>query len=92
MADFTVRIEMHNAGLHEYNLLHAAMDRQGFRRFIISGDGAKFELPTAEYNLTNSALTADLALSIARSVRSNPDPWVLVSQSTTRAWSTKRSP
>ena len=39
MANFTVRIELHDAQWNDYEQLHAAMAQKGFSRQITSDDG-----------------------------------------------------
>jgi hypothetical protein len=91
MTDYTVRVELHQGG--DYSALHTAMERQGYVRFIVSGDGRRYALPTAEYNLVGSNLSAEQvvnhAMAIAKTIRQSPEPWVLATASAGRAWSTK---
>lgn len=44
----TVRVELRHASADAYDDLYAAMEEQGFRRFITSDDDIEYELPTAE--------------------------------------------
>jgi len=87
MAQFTVRIELHDVQYENYQTLHAAMERQGFCRLITSDDGRTYHLPWAEYsgegNLT-SAQVRDIARVAADSTgRRNS---VLVTEANSRAW------
>lgn len=43
------RIELHDADSDDYEILHAAMEAEGFERTITSYDGVTYHLPTAEY-------------------------------------------
>lgn len=43
------RVELHNASENDYELLHSAMEAQGFKRTITSDEGVTYHLPTAEY-------------------------------------------
>ena len=52
MAQFTIRIELHEAKWPDYDTLHAAMERQGFSRLITGDDGKTYQLPWAEYDGT----------------------------------------
>ena len=97
MADFTVRVELHDASAKDYEALHNAMEAAGYRRYIDgtdnSGKAGRWALPTAEYDCTGqSAATAssirDQVQSIADSVK--PGAWCLVTQSAARAWSLER--
>lgn len=91
MTSYTVRVELHGADDDDYTNLHTAMEEEGFVRWIAGSDGNKDRLPTAEYNLANS--TADRAevlrraRSAANSVKSEPTPWIIVTQSAGRSWS-----
>jgi hypothetical protein len=93
MSSFTTRVELHGAIWQQYDLLHAAMERSGFRRWVlgVNAHGThRFILPTAEYDF-EAAMTSeqvrDLALRIANGVK--PGAWVLVTEVASRAWSTK---
>lgn len=52
MAQFTTRVELHQASAQDYETLHAAMAGQGFSRTILGNDGKWYHLPTAEYLYT----------------------------------------
>ncbi len=89
MARFTVRIELHGVTSQEpYNKLHDAMQKAGFRRVIQSGDGRWYSMPSAEYDLPQSAenasQVADRAFGIAVNFQPklNPprEPWVFVTE------------
>lgn len=87
MADFTVRIELHDANYVDYNALHAAMQQQGFSRIITSDEGHKYHMPWAEYtgsgNFT-SVQIRDIARMVADTTgRKNA---VFVTEATSRAW------
>lgn len=87
MAQFTVRVELHDARYEDYQALHAAMEQQGFSRLITSDDGATYHLPWAEYqgigDLTSSRVR-DIAKGAADSTgRQNA---ILVTESNSRAW------
>ena len=49
MAQFMVRVELHEADEDDYETLHEAMEGEGFARQISSDDGVVYRLPTAEY-------------------------------------------
>lgn len=54
MAQYTVRVELHRADSDDYESLHEYMGDEGFRRYITnSNDCVKYQLPTAEYNITS---------------------------------------
>ena len=87
MAQFTVRIELHQGQRSDYDSLHSTMASRGFSRLITSDDGRTFQLPWAEYNGSGNLTSAEVR-AIARSAanstgRSNA---VLVTEAQTRAW------
>jgi hypothetical protein len=49
MARFITRVELHDANYDDYEILHSAMEAEGFERTVISGDEVTYHLPTAEY-------------------------------------------
>jgi hypothetical protein len=91
MTNYTVRIELHNADEDDYASLHAAMEDNGFVRWIAGKDGSKNHLPTAEYNLADTVLelseVLDRAKTAANSVKPTPTPWIFVTKSAGRYWS-----
>lgn len=93
MADYTVRVELHKASGDDYAELHEEMERHGYKREITTARGT-WRLPTAEYNLEGSSMETsevrDQALEIAKSIKSKPTPWVFVTQSQGRSWSTEK--
>jgi hypothetical protein len=47
MAQFTVRVELHQAEWTDYEQLHAAMEQKGFSRQIASDEGKVYHMPWA---------------------------------------------
>jgi hypothetical protein len=88
MAQFTIRIELHDAQWADYETLHAAMKRQGFSRLIKSDAGRTYQLPWAEYNGA-AALSSMQVLAIARDAArtTGKQTSVLVTEARSRAWS-----
>lgn len=90
MAQFTVRVELHDADSEDYNDLHDRMEKNGYSREVSTG-GVTYKLPNAEYvcdkNMSTTAVR-DEVLEIAKKVKSSPD--VLVTKSDGRAWSLAR--
>lgn len=87
MANFTVRIELHDADYQDYETLHAAMEQQGFARVITSDDGHTYHLPWAEYNATGnlpSTQVRDIARAAADTTGKRNS--VLVTEANSRAW------
>jgi hypothetical protein len=54
MSIFTTRVELHDATYSDYEELHEAMRKQGFKRTITSANGVEYHLPEAEYNSTSA--------------------------------------
>lgn len=52
MATFMTRIELHGAVYQDYVNLHSYMSQEGFTTTILGNDGARYQLPPAEYDLT----------------------------------------
>ncbi|MGH9436332.1 MAG: type V toxin-antitoxin system endoribonuclease antitoxin GhoS [Candidatus Acidiferrales bacterium] len=88
MAQFTIRVELHEAQWTDYDTLHAAMARQGFSRLVTADDGRSYQLPWAEYNGT-AALTSMQVLGAAQTAANSTGKKnsVLVTESKSRAWS-----
>jgi hypothetical protein len=87
MAQFTVRIELHEAQWTDYDALHAAMEQKGFSRLITADNGQTYHLPWAEYNGSgnlSSAQVRDIARDAANTTGKNNA--VFVTEATTRAW------
>jgi hypothetical protein len=87
MANFTVRVELHQATYADYEALHAAMEKQGFSRFIAADNGQTYHMPWAEYSGSGSLSTVqvrDIARSAANTTgKSNA---VFVTEAQSRAW------
>lgn len=95
MASFTVRVELHGATQQNYTDLHERMAAAHFKR-VIQGESPSligyWHLPTAEYDHSAAATAVqvrDRVLGIAKMVKAYPLPWILVSEVTSRAWSTE---
>jgi hypothetical protein len=87
MANFTVRVELHNAQWSDYDQLHAAMEGKGFSRLITADNGSTYQMPWAEYNGSGN-LSSTQVLDIARAAvgttgKSNA---VFVTEASSRAW------
>ena len=88
MAQFTVRVELHEAQWTDYNTLHAAMERQGFSRLIKGDDGHIYQLPWAEYDgAANLSSMQVLALAQTAANTTGKKNSVLVTEAKYRAWS-----
>jgi hypothetical protein len=87
MAQFTVRVELHQAEWSDYEGLHAAMEQKGFSRLITADSGSTYRLPWAEYDGTAN-LTSMQVLEIARAAAGSTGKRnaVLVTEASSRAW------
>jgi len=87
MANFTVRVELHQGEWADYERLHAAMEQKGFSRLITADSGRIYHLPWAEYDGTAS-LTSMQVLEIARAAAATTEKQnaVLVTEASSRAW------
>ena len=87
MAQFTVRVELHDAKWEDYERLHAEMEAKGFSRLIKADSGKTYHLPWAEYdgagNLTISQVR-DIARAAADSTGKRNA--ILVTESSGRSW------
>ena len=87
MAQFTVRVELHDAQWNDYETLHTAMQQQGFSRLITTDDGRIYHMPWAEYDGSGS-LTSMQVLGLAQqaATRTGKKHAILVTESASRAW------
>ncbi|HFH3797450.1 TPA: hypothetical protein ACGJ08_004856, partial [Yersinia enterocolitica] len=87
MADFTVRVQLHRASAEQYETLHENMAAHGYSKYIVGSNGQKYDLPDAEY-VANKAMSVEQVRvqvsGIADAITSGA--YVLVSESTSRAW------
>jgi len=87
MAQYTIRIELHDATWDEYETMYQYLAAQGITDIIISKEGIRYKMPPAEYNYEGNATRSqvlDMAkASAAKVVRSYA---VLVTESAGRTW------
>ena len=90
MANYTVRVELHEGSSGAYEQLHKLMLYAGFARAIEDHDGEWWQLPTAEYLYVTDTRSCEQICELAKAIadRVKPGAWVLVSQTTRRAWRT----
>jgi hypothetical protein len=87
MGRFTTRVELHYADDDDYETLHAAMEDEGFSRIIVTEDGAKYHLPTAEYDRRGQLTKQDVLNSAMRAATLTGRKFaVLVTESNGRTW------
>lgn len=87
MTNFTTRVELHDANGADYQNLHAAMQAEGFSRTIVSENGTRYHLPTAEYNFVGPLTRAEvLAKARAAAAKVRKSFEVLVTESAGRTW------
>jgi hypothetical protein len=87
MANFTVRVELHDAAFADYEVLHTAMAKLGFLRSITADNGQTYHMPWAEYNGSgnlSSVQVRDIARTAANTTGKNNA--VLVTEAQSRAW------
>ena len=70
MANYVARIELHNASYSDYETLHAAAQRRGLSRTIVSNDGTRYQLPTGTYVAENTNATLEQAYEAAQAAAS----------------------
>lgn len=89
MAQHTIRIVLHRATEKNYEDLHVGMARLGASRTIRGGNGVTYDLPDGEYDLSSTSgavAVRDAVYRVARAVKPETDPSVLVTTSAARAW------
>jgi hypothetical protein len=88
MARCTVRVELHIANSDDYDLLHEFMGEEGCSRYITnSDDGVKYQMPTAEYNISGDRdPSAVLKKAKQAASRTAKKYMVLVTESDGRTW------
>ena len=87
MANFTVRVELHQAIGADYDALHVAMEQKGFSRLITADNGHTYHMPWAEYNGSGN-LTSAQVLDAARAAANTTGKQnaVLVTEAIRRTW------
>lgn len=85
MANFIVRVELHDASGDDYDTLHDRMLKAGYYRAFIHSDGSKWAMPTAMYDHSDHSSGAsahtvrDEVASIADGIKNwAKKPWLLV--------------
>lgn len=87
MSRYTVRVELHRADSDDYDMLHEYMEDEGFQRYISDGEGKKYQLPTAEYNIsTSSDKSAVLGKAKKAASRTGKTYMILITKSNGRTW------
>jgi hypothetical protein len=87
MARFTVRVELHDGKGEDYDVLHTAMEGEGFSRFITDEKGIRYHMPWAEYNRDAGIASNDVLQSAKRAAnRTGRKYAVLVTESAGRTW------
>jgi len=87
MARFVTRVELHDAVYRDYEVLHGAIEAEGFRRTITSGDGTVYHLPTAEYYLESPRPREEIIAAAQRAAgRTNKGFGILVTEAQVSTW------
>jgi hypothetical protein len=88
MSSFTVRIELDSNIYSDFEILHKAMELNGFKKTIKSDDGIEYHLPRAEYNISTSInRSAVLKLAENAAAKTFKKAEILVTESIGRTWS-----
>jgi len=91
MARFTTRVELHIEEDEDrsevYDILHEAMEDEGFARTIKDSDGKTLKLPDAEYNY-EGVITIGEVLAKAKSAATTTEheSEILVTEAIHRKW------
>ena len=90
MANYTVRLELQGGSPADYDQLHKLMLYAGFARAIEDHDGEWWQLPTAEFLYVTHTRSCEQICELAKAIadRVKLGAWVLVSETTRRAWRT----
>lgn len=87
MASFMTRVELHGANYQDYVNLHAHMTHEGFTNRIRGNDGAVYQLPPAEYDLTANCTLDQAREKASRAAQKTLKTFaVVVSMYTSAAW------
>jgi len=85
--NFSIRIELHGGRAEDYAALHVAMEKCGFRRYVVADDGRAFALPIAEYAGTFNATIKDVTDTAGVAAASTGRPYsVLVAEAQQQMW------
>ncbi|MFA6397711.1 MAG: type V toxin-antitoxin system endoribonuclease antitoxin GhoS [Candidatus Paceibacterota bacterium] len=88
MISFTTRVELHSENYTDFEMLHNAMQNEGFSRLITSGDGITYHLPRAEYDIYTSKNRSAVLEAAKRAVATTrKTAEILVTESLGRTWS-----
>ncbi len=89
MKNFTVRVELHSNQYNpDFEILHKAMQNEGFSKLIASDDGKTYHLPRGEYNIsTNNDYSQVLEMAKRAVASTQQSAEILVTESVRRTWS-----
>lgn len=87
MSKYTTRVQLIDADSDDYDTLYEEMEKEGFSKAITNGDGVKYDLPDAEYNI-DSTLDSSTILNKAKiaAEKTGNNYRVLVTKSAGRKW------
>lgn len=88
MSSYIIRIELHGS-LANYATLHNWMQQQSFKTTVLGGNGLRYKLPTATYQIDSERAVEDLRdwlVAKLPSCGSSPLPWILVALEAGLAW------
>ena len=86
---YTVRVELHSSQFNPYfELLHKAMEQEGFKRLITSDVGFTYHLPKGEYDIVTTSSRSQVLAAAERAVqKTRISAEILVTESAGRSWS-----
>jgi hypothetical protein len=88
MSSYTVRVELHSSQYNpDFEILHRAMQKEGFSRLITSDAGKIYHLPRGEYNILTSEDSSRVLNAAKRAVEmTRESAEILVTESVRRTW------
>ncbi len=88
MNSYTVRVELDSSVYSDFEILHRAMNVNGFKKTINSDDGIEYHLPRAEYDIyTSKSISEVINLAKATVSQTGRKAEILVTESAGRMWS-----
>ncbi|KKP86492.1 MAG: hypothetical protein UR90_C0028G0004 [Parcubacteria group bacterium GW2011_GWC1_35_8] len=88
MSNYTVRVELHSAQYNpDFEILHSAMQNEGFSKLITSDNGKIYHLPRGEYTISTSENRSQVLKTTQRAVqKTGESAEILVTESAGRTW------
>jgi len=88
MSSYTIRVELHSSLYNpDFQILHTAMAKEGFNKFIRSDNGVTYYLPRGEYDIFTTKSRSGVLDAAKRAVDSTGHTAeILVTESVGRTW------